>query len=157
LKKKSKYPKISKFAGRRVSKKIAKLVREGKSPEQAAAIAFNMEQKHRLGPRGGRKNPIPLLLLAHGAATYKHLERRKMHRHKNPIEDKDLWMVLATLCGLMKLPSRYVDVPRPLLQTLRDEGLYNDDDGVTSKGKSFINEAVKAQSKIEGHGGGWFG
>lgn len=41
-----------------VSAKISKLIREGKSQEQAVAIALNMYGKHNLGPRGGQvRNP----------------------------------------------------------------------------------------------------
>lgn len=50
---------------KRISLKIRKLVNEGYSPKQAAAIAYSMARKHTLGTRGGyvRKNP-------HGYQTY---------------------------------------------------------------------------------------
>lgn len=38
-----------------VSKKVGRLVREGKSKEQAVATALAMKRKGRLGPRGGYK------------------------------------------------------------------------------------------------------
>ena len=38
-----------------LSLKVAKLIREGKSPKQAYATARNMQRKGRLGPRGGYK------------------------------------------------------------------------------------------------------
>lgn len=38
-----------------VSLKVAKLIKEGKSPKQAYAIARNMQRGGRLGPRGGYK------------------------------------------------------------------------------------------------------
>jgi hypothetical protein len=40
----------------RVGKKISHLMDEGKSPEQAQAMAINMEKKHRLTEYGGYKH-----------------------------------------------------------------------------------------------------
>jgi len=45
--------KISPSAEKRVSAKIAKLVREGRPVKQAAAIAYRYQRAGRLGPRGG--------------------------------------------------------------------------------------------------------
>tara|TARA_R110002020_G_scaffold164181_1_gene350654 strand:+ start:3149 stop:3286 length:138 start_codon:yes stop_codon:yes gene_type:complete len=38
-----------------VSKKIKKLIDEGKSQQQAIAIALNMKREGKLGPKGGYK------------------------------------------------------------------------------------------------------
>jgi uncharacterized protein YoaH (UPF0181 family) len=38
-----------------VSKKIKKLMDEGKSQQQAVAIALSMEREGKLGPKGGYK------------------------------------------------------------------------------------------------------
>ncbi len=46
---------FEKWSGERASKKISKLVREGKSQDQAVATALNMERKGKLGPKGGYK------------------------------------------------------------------------------------------------------
>jgi len=46
---------MAKKKSKAVSNKIAKLRREGKSAAQAAAIAYDMSRKNRLGPRGGYK------------------------------------------------------------------------------------------------------
>jgi len=52
--KKEKRPKLGHAAQRRVSAKIGHLVgNEGKSQEQAAAIAYSMEREGKLGPKGG--------------------------------------------------------------------------------------------------------
>lgn len=52
------HKKLSEPAQKRVSKKIRKLMNEGYGQKQAAAIAYNMERKHKIGPKGGkRKNP----------------------------------------------------------------------------------------------------
>jgi hypothetical protein len=40
---------------KRISAKIRHLIKEGKSRDQAIAIAYNMEREGRLGPRGGYK------------------------------------------------------------------------------------------------------
>lgn len=44
--------KVSKQGQRRVSEKIGVLRREGKEPDQAAAMAYSMERSHRLGEQG---------------------------------------------------------------------------------------------------------
>lgn len=44
---------LRKSVHKRVSTKIAKLRREGKSEKQAAAIAFSMARRGKLGPHGG--------------------------------------------------------------------------------------------------------
>lgn len=44
---------MSKPRNRRVNKKISKLVDEGHPMYQAVAIALSMEEKKRLGPKGG--------------------------------------------------------------------------------------------------------
>jgi hypothetical protein len=47
--------KLSRAGQLRASKKIRKLVHEGYGQKQAAAIAYAMERKHQLGPKGGKK------------------------------------------------------------------------------------------------------
>lgn len=42
---------------KRVSAKIRKLIDEGYPQKQAVAIALKMSREHKLGPRGGKKNP----------------------------------------------------------------------------------------------------
>ena len=40
---------------KRASKKIAKLIREGKPKKQAVAAGINMAKKGKVGPKGGYK------------------------------------------------------------------------------------------------------
>lgn len=46
---------VTKAGQRRVSRKIAKLKREGKTTKEAAGAAYGMEREKRLGPKGGYK------------------------------------------------------------------------------------------------------
>ena len=75
-----KFKKLGRVAQARVSKKIRKLIREGYPQKQAIRIAFEYERKHKLGPRGGKKNPLPFLLIPG-------LEMTKSYRHKKNPDD----------------------------------------------------------------------
>lgn len=110
-----KFKKLSRPAQVRVSKKIRKLMNEGYGQKMAAAIAYSMERKHKLGPRGGKK--------------------------RNPIEDKDIYECLAALAGMIVEPNRCEDVPEHILDALESEGMWSVDEGVTAKGKKFLMDA----------------
>jgi hypothetical protein len=110
--------KMGRAAQKRISQKIAFLIREGYAQDQAAAIAYSYERKGKLGPRGGIK--------------------------KNPIEDRELAPSIAFLLYLNRMPHMYENVPDKYMKIFRDEGFWDDDDcRLTDKGKEFIEKMMK--------------
>jgi hypothetical protein len=108
-------PKLGRAAQKRISKKIAKLRREGYSAKQAAAIAYKYERSGKLGPRGGKKNPI---------------------------EDKDLAECIEALAILSYLPHYTESFDEHILDVLESEGLWAYESGVTDKGKEFLGSVA---------------
>lgn len=67
--------KFTRAAQSRISKKIAKLRREGYGAKQAAAIAYKYEREHLLGPRGGKKKNPASICVAHSKKLLSNLKK----------------------------------------------------------------------------------
>lgn len=97
------------------SLKIKKLIREGYPQKRAVAAALKMASQGKLGPRGGYK--------------------------RNPIPDKELWNCLVALAVLSHHPTWTENFSEDVLDALESEGLWNYEEGVTKKGRDFLEGA----------------
>jgi hypothetical protein len=122
---KNPYPKISKIMQKRISKKIIKLIREGYSQTQAAAIAYSMARRRKIGPLGGKK--------------------------RNPISDEFLPQIIVIMMFLQKYPEKCNQIPDALMSVLSEEKLFNPDKcEITDKGRNFLINARKlSRDEIE--------
>lgn len=117
--------KLSRPLQKKASMKIAKLIREGYEPDQAAAIAYQMARAHKIGPRGGRKrNPIFNL---------------------NPRQfgnlDPDL-SILVTIMYLEVHPEKFSSIPWQLRDLLIEKKLFDQKDGrITEAGREILRKA----------------